>query len=353
MKRSRTLLTVAAVVAGTALAAPVTASAAPTPSDPIVTGLAGPLQMDLGHKGQIYVAQDFAGILTKVRANGSTKDIVTEQGEIAGVASDGYDVVYTFTGGTEENPVALLKERRADGRIRTIADIGAYEAEHNPDAFVEYGFRNLKPSCAAQVPPEIGGEPYNGIVESHPFSVVNDPNGGWYVADAAANDIIHVAPNGDIETVIVPRPIKSSFDAETAELYGLPDCVVGEVYAFEPVPTDLEINPNGFVIFSLLPGGPEDASLGARGTIMRVSPGDFEWTILSDGFLGATNVAVAPGGRVYVSELFGNKVSLYRNHTVTTVAEVDEPGALEFRDGKLYVATGVLSGPGSIVTIKV
>ena len=53
-----------------------------------------------------------------------------------------------------------------------------------------------------------------------------------------------------------------------------PACVVGEEYAFEPVPTDVEFGPDGWLYVSSLPGGPEDASLGARGAVFRVNP----WT---------------------------------------------------------------------------
>ena len=69
----------ASAVAGMVLLGPATpASAVPTPSDPIAQGLAGPLQFDVGDRGQVYVSQAFSGVLTKVRTNGTTEDLVTE-----------------------------------------------------------------------------------------------------------------------------------------------------------------------------------------------------------------------------------------------------------------------------------
>jgi hypothetical protein len=236
-------------------------------------GFAGPLQIDVGANGQIYVAQDFAGIVTKVLTNGTRKDIVVEQGEVAGVASRGYDVVYTFSGGDEANPVALLKRRASNGTITTIADLGTFEAEHNPDSGMRYGFRNVSSECLAQVPPDF--RPYTVIVESHPYAVANAPDGGWYVADAAANDVLHVAPNGDIEVFGVLRPRKSGITAEAAEALGLSDCTIGHTYAFEAVPTDVEVKSTSALIVSLLPGG-EDPSLGARGAVIRLA-GDGEF----------------------------------------------------------------------------
>lgn len=344
----------ASAVAGMVLLAPATpASAVPTPSDPIAQGLAGPLQFDVGDRGQVYVSQAFSGVLTKVRRDGSTKDLVTEPGEVAGVASRGYAVAYTFTGGTEEEPVALLKHRRPNGKVTTIADLGAYEAKYNPDGHQRYGLRNTPSSCLEQTPEFL--HPYTGIVESHPYAVANADDGGWYVADAAANAVLHVSKWGKIDVVNVPRPAKATITEEVAEGFGLPDCVVGKTFAFEPVPTDVEVNPLGYLIVSLLPGGPEPGTpegdlFGPRGMVMRISPGDYEWSILARGLSAATNVAPAPGGRVYIAELAGNRISVLRNGTVTPVVELPSPAAVEFRNGRLWATTDAF-GNGSLVEI--
>ena len=138
--------------------------------------------------------------------------------------------------------------------------------------------------------------------------------------------------------------------ADEASALGLPDCTVGKTYAFEPVPTDVEVKSSGSLIVSLLPGGPEDASLGARGAVVRLAP-DGEFANLAGGFLGAANVAVAPGGRIYVAELFGNKISLLRNHHVTTVRHVQQPAALEYSHGRLYAGINAL-GNGSVISFR-
>ena len=67
MKGSSRATLVGAVALAVAVAVPTAAQAAPEPSAPIVSGLAGPLQLDVGSDGQIYVGQAFAGVLTKVR----------------------------------------------------------------------------------------------------------------------------------------------------------------------------------------------------------------------------------------------------------------------------------------------
>jgi hypothetical protein len=353
MFRTRSLLVGAAVAAVAALGLPGAATASPAPSDPIASGFAGPLQFDVGAHG-IYVAQDFAGVLTKIRPNGTTTDLVTAAPgtEIAGVASDGYNVVYTqnSTSATGQ-PITLLKRRFANGTIHTIANLGRFEAQNNPDGFEEYGFRHLSQSCIDQLPPEFGPPSYTGIVDSHPYAVANAPGGGWYVADAAGNDILHVSAGGDIEVVKVIRPVKVVATAEIAGATGLPDCVVGKTYNFEPVPTDVEVNQLGYLIVSLLPGGPEDGSVGANGQVLRIDPVDGEFSTLAKGLAGATNVAPAPGGKIYVSELFGQRISVVQDHVVTPVADVTDPAAVEFRDGTLYVSVDVFAN-GSIVTIN-
>jgi hypothetical protein len=266
-------------------------------------------------------------------------------------------VAFTGSNGTETTPptVTYLAVRTANGKVRQVADLLAYEKKHNPDQGNTYGFRNLSKSCAAQLPPDAGLLPYNGIIDSHPYALANAPDGGWYVADAAANAILHVSKSGKISTYFVFRPQKSVVSAAAAEANGLPPCVAGKTFAFEPVPTDVEVKANGALIVSLLPGGPEDASLGARGSVVRVA-GDGEFANLATGFLSATNVAIGKGGRIYVAELFGNRISVLRDGVISTVAEVPLPGSIEYANGKLYASINVLpgdSGPpdGQIVTI--
>ncbi len=344
----------ASALAGVALLAPAPpAGAVPTPSDPIAQGLAGPLQFEVGDRGQVYVSQAFSGVLTKVRTDGTTKNLVTEPGEVAGVASRGYHVVYTFTGGTPEEPVALLKHRRPNGKVSTIADLGAFEARYNPDGRRSYGLRDVPADCLETVPEFF--RPYTGIVESHPYAVANAGDGGWYVADAAANAVLHVSKWGRIKVVNVPQPALTTITAEIAAAVGLPDCAVGKTFAFEPVPTDVEVNPAGDLIVSLLPGGPEPGTpegdlLGPRGMVMKISHGGHRSSILARGLSAATNVAPAPGGRIYVSELAGGRISLLRNGTVTPVVDLPAPAAVEYDRGRLYATTDVFAN-GSLVRI--
>ena len=56
--------------------------------------------------------------------------------------------------------------------------------------------------------------------------------------------------------------------------------------------------------------------------------GSTTMTRLGSGFLGATNVAVGGNDRIYVAEMFGNKVSLLRRGVVSTVAKLPNPASV-------------------------
>jgi hypothetical protein len=165
---------------------------------------------------------------------------------------------------------------------------------------------------------------------------------------------LHVTPqrssNGRISTVAVLPPIPFVVTAEVAAGLGLPDCVVGKTYNFEPVPTDVELGPNGLLYVTSLPGGPEDESLGARGSVFSVNLATGSVTKVAGGFLGATNLAISPNGTIYVAELFGNRISRVSGGGAVPVVDVPSPAGLEWANGKLYATVDVF-GNGSVVTI--
>src|SRR5262249_50922047 len=129
MHKSRIVVAVGVVC--TALVAPAIAGAA-TVSGPIADGFAGPLQIAVGATGRVYVAQDFAGVLSQIGKKGAVSDLVSAPGtEIAGVAALGNGTVFytTAIGATEESPPTstLLRRVLPNGHVSTLADLRSYE----------------------------------------------------------------------------------------------------------------------------------------------------------------------------------------------------------------------------------
>jgi hypothetical protein len=349
----RSTVVVAAALAGAAWFLPGGANAA-TVSPPIADGFAGPLQIAVGATGRIYVAQDFAGVLSKIGKNGGASDLVTAPGsEIAGVAAGGDGTVFytTSIGGSEESPptATLLRRVLPNGHASTVADLKAYEESVNPDQVNTYGLVGASPSCAAQWPAEAGPPTYTGIRDSHPYSVALSP-GRVYVGEAAGNDILRVTPDGTISTVAVLPPQPVVITAEAAEANGLPECTVGLTYNFEPVPTDVEVGPHGMLYVSLLPGGPEDPSLGARGAVYSVNPSTGATHKIAGGFAGATNLALGADGTIYVSELFADEIAVVQGGATVDTIPLSQPAAVEYARGVLYASTDVF-GNGAVVKI--
>ncbi|HZC71974.1 MAG TPA: ScyD/ScyE family protein [Jatrophihabitans sp.] len=350
MRKSRVMIA-AAVVCSAWLAPGIAGAATPTP---VADGFAGPLQIAVGATGRVYVAQDFAGVLSKINKNGVVSDLVTAPGtEVAGVAALGEGTVFytTSIGGTEDTPATATELRRVlpNGHVSTLADLKSYEDTVNPDQINTYGITDISQSCADQWPAEAGPVSYTGILDSHPYSVALAP-GGVYVGEAAGNDILRVTPNGAIHTVAVLPPQPTVITADAAAANGLPDCVVGLTYNFEPVPTDVEVGANGMLYVSLLPGGPEDPSFGARGAVYRVNPHTGSATKIAGGFAGASNLALGPNGTIYVSELFADDIAVVQGGTTVDTIPLLSPASVEYARGALYASTDVF-GNGAVVKI--
>src|ERR1051325_3087952 len=164
---ARFAVVMTALVVGVGWLMPGTAQAASTTQ--IADGFAGPLQLAVGSNGDIYVAQDFAGVLRQITKKGVSTLVTNDTPEIAGVAAGGNGIVfYTADSGTETNGTSFLRRVLPNGNTSTIADLSAYEASVNPDQINTYGVPDLSPECAAQWPVDQAGPPrYTGVVDSH------------------------------------------------------------------------------------------------------------------------------------------------------------------------------------------
>jgi hypothetical protein len=357
--RARPLVATATalVLAGTALAGSATSAAPAAKARPTVTtvakGLVGPLSVAEAPDGTRYWADSFAGKLYKQAPGGDPTVIYkSRKASPEGVSAD--SGVLRFTSGAGDNSKGLLWTLDMAGNPVKVANIGRYEKAENPDASNTYGFLNTPNRCLRKVPDQVPTS-YTGVKETHPYATAY-VEGTTYVADAGANAVFAVAADGEISTVAVLKPVKVRITAAGAKANGLPACTVGRRYAFEPVPTDIEMGFDGRLYVTSLPGGPEDGSLGANGRVLKVNLTTGKVRKVVGGLVSPTGVAVASNGDIYVAQLFKGVISKIRAGTtkVRTYVRVPLPAAVETIPGGLLATINALPGKkpkGKVVTI--
>lgn len=351
-------------VALAAVCAPLLAVAAPAvalPSaepDVVAEGLVGALALAVATDGTAYVAEQPAGRLTAVAPDGSTRTVT--EGPVGGVDATGHGTLtVTLSAPPEGGAEATFSVARVDhkGRQKELASLIDHEEATNPDAGNAYGFLDGSPDCLASAAP-FGFDGYTGIVESNPYKVLVR-RGDRIVADAAGNSIVRVAADGRTSTVAVLPPVEVAFTEELRQALLAqvppeeqlpPDTLlpcVGATYSGEPVPTDVELGPDGQYYVSSLPGFPEAPGSGA---VFRVDPATGDVERLYEGFGGAVDLAVDADGTVYVAELFAGQLTRVSPDGSRESVPLDSPGAVEVdRDGAVWVTTGVFSPGGQLL----
>lgn len=317
----------------------------------------GPFNLAVNQQ-HVYVADGFFGTLARV---GSNTPVAQAPG-LAGVdfSPDGKSYAYAWSNDEHTEGGLTLHSR---GASDVFGDLVGYEAAHNPDAVNTYGIVAGSNPCAEAILGGLtgGDATYTGALDSHPYSVAWSTS-GWYVADAGMNAVMKVDSAGHVSTVAVlpPQPVTLTQEmaASLAAEFGAPpgafDCLAGVTYAFEPVPTDVEFDQAGDMFVSILAGGPESPALGARGKVYRFDTSGHRTTVAS-GLLGATNIAVAPDGTLYATELFAGQVTKFANGTRSTAVSVERPLAVEVHGAYLYVgqlADFETGGAGSVQRFK-
>jgi hypothetical protein len=352
----------------------------------VASGLDNPRGLDIGHWGQIYVAEagrggdgpcvgsdeeegvvcaGASGALTKIW-HGKQRRVLeglpslatpgseaTPESEAIEAGSDAIgpsDVSLGFfnaylTVGLGQNPAVRaqlgplgpsfgkLYRISPFGRVRAVADISAYEAAANPDENTE-----------------------EGGIDSNPNSVLARP-ARRYVVDAGANDLLRVGPTGRIRTVavfpqrLVPAPP------------GIPDVPEGTELPVQAVPTNVVQGPDGALYVSQLTGFP--FPVGAA-NIYRVERRGGEPEVYASGFTNVTDLAFGPDGSLYVVEIATNGLlsgdptgALKRvapDGTVETIASegLENPyGVAVSRKGDIYVSNhGTSAGEGEVVRVN-
>ena len=339
---------------------------------PIAENLTTPLGFAIDKDNTLYVAEAFAGLLTRIEAEGSRTEIASAPpgSGTAGVdVSPNGTVYYTLSLPPEVGspPETALAKVKPNGKNTVIASLSDFEAANNPDADNVYGILkdNRCYKAADSLSRFLGPARFTGQIESNPYAVAHEGYGSVLVADAAGNSIVRV-DGGEVSTVAVLPAIKQTLDKPTLrkavrqinrklERRGkdpIPrsslDVCIGKKYASNPVPTDVEIGPDGYAYVSTLPGFPE---LPGTSKVFRVDRTTGAIRTVAKGFTGGVDLAVAKDGTIYVAELFAFQVSRIApgDNAATSSTFVDCPTAVELnRAGELLVAQGGICGPGGV-----
>lgn len=308
LPRAPALCARAAIPAVFAIAASIAVAANAASVETLATGLANPRGIALGPAGLVLVVEAGAGgtptsMTGHVTAifHGRVRRLLTlpsasvVNGEVSGptsVAIGRLGNIFVAMGGGPSAPFGFLL-RANPFRTVHVADILGYELVNNPDGVL---------------PPE-----------SNPYGVAVARHGAALVADAAANDLLHVSHDGTIETVAVfpvtPNALFPGIGGPTVQA----------------VPTSVAVGPDGAWYVGELRGFP----FGSQSHIWRIEPGSRDVHCV----VGSTSgpcVDWASGLRHVVSIAFGPDGDLY---------------ASQFGPGPGFPFLPGSSAPGSVVRV--
>jgi len=311
-----------------------------------------PMNICVGATGSVTTVDVATGEATEV-VSGLPSMHIDVEGVLGppdvGLAGDGTVYVLTADGNVpdpderaEGDIGAIVWRADADGAPEQVADLMAYEASANPDG---------------------------GLLDSNPNGVVVTPDGSLLVADAGANALLMIAPDGTISTAAVfpdtmeeaPAMPEGEGGEEAAE-GGEEAAEAGEI-PVQQVPTGVIIGPDGAAYVTFLRGGP---FIPGSAWVARVAEGE-EPTAYAEGMTMLIGADFASDGTLYVLEMFTNGMlsgdptgALWSvppgggEATLVASEGLITPGGIAISsDDEVYIANGSAQpGGGSIVKLE-
>lgn len=334
-------LTLAGITPGMASANPSPAPRLTVINDDVMT----PLQLATSGT-DVFVSDRIAGQVRKIAADGSSAVLTTQPGrEVNGVGVDGAGrVAYVWAqltrGTVTASGLAVV------GTTAGAADLLAFERSANPDKNRTYGLVNAT-TCqsnglkAAGIPVT-----YRGGVASRPVAVA-DLGTDWAVADARANAILRVRPDGRVATITALPRQPLVITSAMASALKLPTCLVGATYFTEARPTDLAVMREGLILVTVAPPALGKLDPGRRGSVYRIDPATRSVTKIVADLAAPTNLAVKTGGdergTMYIAESGSDTITKYGPDAAYMHDALTLPGilAVEIGAGHLYLTTDV------------
>ena len=375
MLRRRRLLSLAAlasaaVLALASVAPPASAGHGARPASPkvIASGLDNPRQLSFTRSGDLLVAEageggagpclpgpeggqvcfGASGAITKISSRGRQSRIISGLGSLAApdgsqaagasdVAAVGGSVaVLMGLGGTPDTRAALPAAGHQMGKLiqttkkyrsfRTVADLAAWEAAHNPV----------------------------DDVDSNPVGMLVD-RGRYVVADAGGNTVLSVAPRGRVRQVAAFPTTRTADAPPSLEL------PPGTRLPLQEVPTSVATKGrDGAYYVSQLTGFPFPKG---AANIYRVDPRTGRTTVYASGLTNVTDLAF-DGRTLYAVQisteglLTGPTGSVVKirpggsSHT-TVAGDLFAPYGIAISKGNAYVTTGaVAKDVGQVLRIR-
>lgn len=346
-------------VRGVAIAAIIAAlSAGASAISTVVGGLDSPRGLAVGPAGRLIYAEgngDISELIARGNNAGTKKllNSVPATYIAPNVATVGGQIFVLTAGGPPESGSNTLY-RLNNGTLLALADIAAYqETDHDPYNLAD--------------PPE----------ESNPFGVAGLSDGSVLVADAAANDLLRVYPNGRVVTVARLKPRIVPWQAGLP--FGPP---AGTMVPSEDVATSVTVGADGYYYVGELRGVPATPGTSA---VWRIAPDSVNALCdhtapntgpcrrYADGFTSIVDLEAGPDGSIYVVQLANQSWlkmelglggpplgSIWRlapgGGSKTELAQLLMPaGVAVASDNAVYVTTPVFTSPtspGSIVRVQ-
>ena len=361
----RIIVAAVAALAMSAALVPASASLADAGHNPVIvpgtpqprsTGGREVFQIDVDSAGTVFGAAVSSGLISRIPATGAPTTLATNslKTTLTSVIAQRNGVVYYTTTAaktvaSDRDPVVVMSVPATGGTPKLVADLGAWEKSHNPDAKNTYGYVGLPKDCSDQF--LVHREAVrHGSYFYNPSSMIATAS-GLYITDAGRSSVLRVGYDGSISLVaVLPPQAQIVADIAVRFQYSAPNCADGYKFIPEGAPTGITLAPDGNLYVTVIPANNPYLNDTFAGGLYRVNPTTGATTRIIGKLFGPSGVSATPSGTLYISEIRGGAggnptgggggISVVRVNAQVArpVINTDSPWTVKFVKDKLYVS---------------